>query len=90
MTRGIKVSFQQKAAMNMWVSVPVNFNLLVGKPTTGMNGVVAGSKLKKKDAFSNMADFVNGKCGTNWSSKDAETRWRSHYKSYTKTRVRIY
>ena len=43
--------------MITWLEVPKNFNLITGKAAAG--SVVAGTKLKKTDAYQLLAEYVN-------------------------------
>ena len=55
-----------------------------------MNGIVAGSKLKKTDAYRELADYVNEACGTNWNQKIAKSRYESYLKTYKETKKALY
>jgi hypothetical protein len=71
-----KTTWQQKTAMLEWMEwSPRNFQLITGSVVPG--AVVAGSKLKKRDAYKELADYVNQHCGTKWSWTQAETRYKS-------------
>ena len=48
--------------------------------------VVAGSKLRKKDGFKEMVEFVNERCVTKWTEKQCSARWKSYNKKYKKTK----
>jgi hypothetical protein len=54
-----------------------------------MKGVVAGSKLKKKDAYASLADWVNTKCAQRWTPDIAESRYRSYFKIFKDTKDRF-
>lgn len=47
--------------------------------------VVAGQPLKKQDAYVSLAASVNSVCGSNWSSKNAKSRYEAYLKTYKET-----
>ena len=83
-SRGKSSSWPQLAAMVEWLEKKENFNLVTGKATSGMKGTQAGAKLTKKSGYSDLAEFVNTKCGTKWTSKNGESRYRAYVKKYKK------
>ena len=52
-----KTSERQRDLIITWLEVPKNFNLITGKAAAG--SVVAGTKLKKTDAYQLLAEYVN-------------------------------
>ena len=73
--------------MLSWMSIEANFNLYVGRATANLKGVVAGKKLKKENAYPMLAAHVNQMCSSNWTAKDAKSRWRSFHNCYKDTKV---
>ena len=69
--------------------MPANFNLITGQATNTMKIVVAGIKLKKTNAFQEIADCVNLACSTNWDRDIAKSRYESYLKSYKTTKALI-
>ena len=63
MTRGSATSWLQQTAMIDWLSIPRNFKLITGGKQADLKGVVAGAKLKKSDAYGELAENVNQKSG---------------------------
>ena len=59
---------------------------MVGKSTQNLNGVVAGLKLPKAAAYTELAAFVNHQCGTTWTPIISKGRWVSYYKKYKSTK----
>jgi hypothetical protein len=86
MGRSAKTTWAQQGAMLDWLSIDSNFKLITGGAQKDMKGVIAGARLKKKDAFAAIADYVNQKCGTRWTVKEGESRFKSYLKMYKKTR----
>lgn len=76
---------REKEAMVVWLEMDVkNFNLITGNGISNYSGMVAGAKLKKTDAYVSLADFVNNNCGTSWTPKNAEARYKAYFKKYQK------
>lgn len=84
--RGKSLLLPQLVAMVEWLERKENFNLLTGKATSGMKYVQAGAKLTKKMGYSDLAKFVNFKCGAEWTSTYAESRFRALVKKYKSTK----
>ena len=82
--KGSKTSYYQYLAMVEWLEKEPgkNFNLITGNATSTLPGVVAGTKLKKKDAYEQLALFVNQRCSTGWDLKNAEARYVSYLAKY--------
>jgi hypothetical protein len=79
-------SGQLESILN-WIELSSNnYNLLVGKSTQNLNGVVAGMKLSKTAAYTELAAFVNQQCGTAWTPTISKGRWQSYYKKYKLTK----
>lgn len=85
----MKTTWQQKDAMLAFISIEANFNLLLGKATTGLKGVVADAKLTNKHAWIGMAETVSKRLSLSvrWSAKDAERKWKSFKKNYVNVKV---
>ena len=82
-SRGPKLSDAQKGLMCQWLENRANFALIVGNAAE--KDVVAGTELKKRDAYKKLAEFMNQyktDLETSWTVKNAETRYRSYFKSY--------
>ena len=88
--RGSKTSYVQTCAILGWLEQEPgnNLRLITGDATSSLTGVVAGAKLKKKDAYEALALWVNQNCGTNWTTGNAESRWASYIKLYKETNRR--
>ncbi len=69
-----------------WCEVPANFNLVSGQATKGMKTVVAGAKLKKINAYQEMADYVNAHCSTKWTRENAKSRFESYLGMFKSTK----
>jgi len=80
----------QRLKIVEWLEVPANFNLITGQATGNMNGIVAGAKVKKTDAYGDLADHINAVCGTNWTTKVAKSRYESYLKTYKETKKALY
>jgi hypothetical protein len=67
--RGANTTFVQKHRMIEWLELKngANFKLITGGGSTLMKSVVAGAKLKKTDAYDELAEHVNQRCGANWT-----------------------
>ena len=68
-----------------WLEKPENFKLITGGAS--QNHVVAGSKLKKTDAYRELALAVNERLGLNrpsetWDGKKAKARYEAQLKKY--------
>lgn len=89
--RGDKTSYYQRLRMVEWLEAPPgdNFKLITGDGQGKMKNVVAGAKLKKKDAYTELADFVNQQCGSSWTAENAQSRYRAYLKLYKETRRNI-
>ena len=85
-----QTTWSQRQKIIEWLEIPANFNLITGQATKNMNGIVAGSKLKKTDAYRELADYVNEACGTNWNQKIAKSRYESYLKTYKETKKALY
>lgn len=85
--RGAKTSWAQRQAILLWLQTKANFNLVEGKATDGLSTVVAGQKLKKKDGFKMLGDFVYSKCSSeeHWTAVKAAARYKSYKLLYRTT-----
>ena len=84
--RGSKTTFYQKSAIVEWLNDSPNFKLMTGSASSTMKNVVAGTLLKKINAFDLLSVHVNKKCGTKWDRNTCMNRYRSYIKLYKKTR----
>ncbi len=82
--RGASTSYAEYAAMKEWLQIPQNFCLIVGS-AGAQQSVVAGAKVRKVDGYSDLAIFVNSKCGSNWDSETAKCRYMSYLKKFKQT-----
>lgn len=76
--------------MIRWLEHEPNFRLITGGASQGP--MVAGTKLKKTDAYKALALFVNEECGyltppIMWDAKVALSRYTSMLKTYKQTRA---
>jgi hypothetical protein len=67
-----------------------NFDVIVGRAQAKLKNVQAGAKSKKETAFTDLAAFVNQKCGCTWVKDQVKTRFKSLISSYKKTRIKFY
>ncbi len=84
--RGAKTSCSNILAIVDWLDKKGNFNLIVGASQKNQKTVVAGSKLKKKDANESLAEHVNQICGTSWDCDTCESRYRACLDKYRSAR----
>jgi len=84
--RGAKTSYSNILAIVDWLDKKENFNLIVGASQKNQKTVVAGSKLKKKDAYESLAEHVNQICGTSWDCDTCESRYRACLDKYRSAR----
>ena len=84
--RGEATTWAQRLCMLEWLDIPANFKLITGDASSALKSVVAGTKLKKTDAYNELASHVNMKCGTNWTKASAESRYRAYLKAYKETK----
>jgi len=83
MGRSEKTTHYQRVAILDWLEEAGgdNFRLITGAATKNMKSVVAGAKVTKEAGYAALAVYVNQKCASNWTAKQAEAR----YKAYLKT-----
>ena len=62
--RGAKTSRSQQIAIIAWLEVEKNRNLINGAAQQDVGKVTAGAKLKKTDAYADLADHVNSATGS--------------------------
>jgi len=84
--RGGKTIWSQRSAIVVFLEDPTSFNLITGNATANLHGVVAGAKVTKEAAYADLRDAVNSKCGTNWTSAMAKSRYRAYLKQYKDTK----
>jgi len=87
--RGPRTSWSQYSAMVGWLKTETNFALITGGAQSKLKGVQAGAKLKKKDGYESLASWVNERCGTNWSTDQAASRYEAYLKLYKKTKAEL-
>jgi len=68
-----QTTWSQRLKIVERLEIPANFMLITGQATKNMNGIISGSKLKKTNAYTDLADYVNAACGTNWNLKIAKS-----------------
>ena len=90
-TRSGKTTWAHQIAMLEWLEDANgrNLDLIRGKATSSLHGTLAGAKLTKEDAYKAITDYVNQKCGTNWTYKSGKSRYKNYFKLYKET-VRKY
>jgi hypothetical protein len=81
--RSKNTTYAQRYAMLEWLEMApgTNLKLITGQSTKGMPFVIAGLKTSKKAGFQLMADFVNERTSSNWSSSDASSRFKAWEKN---------
>jgi len=85
--RGVATNWQEISCILDWLELDVkNFNLINGGGQKDAKGVVAGQKLKKIDAYKQLADYVNLRFHKKWDAKSTGTRFRSLLKKYKLTK----
>ena len=80
--RGSRTTGAQLLALVEWLQVEKNYDLITGAAQKKLGGVEAGVKLKKTDAYKELALFVNAKTDAGWTQKEGESRYRSVWKRY--------
>lgn len=82
--RGEKTTYYQRLSIVEWLEDGNgdNFRLITGDGQGNYKTVVAGAKLKKKDAYEELAIFVNQQRGCKWTSKQADSRFKAYVKMY--------
>ena len=83
--RGSQTTWFQANAILEWLETPANFKLITGGAS--QNQVIAGSKLKKTDAYRELANAVNLRLGYSrpselWDAKKAKSRFEAQLKKY--------
>ena len=63
--RGEKTTWAQADAMIEWLEIEKNYRLITGAAAKDVGSVTAGAKVRKADAYSDLADNVNSRCNTN-------------------------
>ena len=88
MGRSENTSYYQRVAILDWLEDAggENFRLITGSATKNLDGVIAGAKLTKEAGYSALATFVNQKCGTSWTSKMGEARYKTYLKLFKETK----
>ena len=90
--RGKATSYPQRSAILEWLETPANFRLITGGTQAGP--VVAGKKLKKTDAYNQLAAFINRTLkytdpSEMWDQKIAKVRYDYLVKTYNTTRDKL-
>lgn len=88
--RGKATTKQQRCAVLDWLEIPANFKFITRGVPPGPP-VVGGRKLKKSDAYKQLAQHVNDELGYSssaqmWDKRVAKIRYESLLKTYRKTR----
>ena len=83
--RGTQTTWSQANAILEWLEIPANFKLITGGAS--QNQVISGSKLKKSDAYRDLAQAVNKRFGYSrpseiWDAKRAKGRFEAQLKKY--------
>jgi hypothetical protein len=69
-------------AIVTWLEKESNFNLITGKAPQNRN-VVAGKKLKKSDAYTDLANYINTAFkGEQWTKEIAKSRYNAYLKYF--------
>jgi len=74
MGRGTQTTHSQRLAIVTWLKKPSNFNLITGKAVSTTTSVVAGKKLRKADAYADLAVYVNSTTASHWSKEQCKSR----------------
>lgn len=87
--RGKATTHSQRLAILQWLDTPANFRLVTGGTLAGP--VVSGKKLKKTDAYNQLAAFINRTLkytdpSEMWDQKIAKVLYESLVKTYESTR----
>ncbi len=69
----VNTTKEQMEAIIWWLKKEGNLDLVNGEGKKGRPN--AGTLQKKDAAYASMAEFVNRKCGCNWESADARSRF---------------
>ena len=86
-SREKKTTIAQFHAILEWLEIQENYNLVEGKATSTMKtGTIAGAKVTKRSAYSELGAWVNQKCGTEWDRGKAENRFRVYKRMYKSTK----
>ena len=75
----------QRLLIINWLQFKENFALITGSAAQGQK-VVAGKKLKKSDAYKDLAAFVTEGGKIPWDAKQAKSRYESYLAIYKKTK----
>lgn len=89
MGRGEQMNYAQIAHVLDWLEVESNFKLITGG--NDQQEVVAGSKLKKTDAYKDLGDYVNEKMGYMrppelWDKHKTKGKYESCLRKYKKAK----
>ena len=84
MGRGLKTSASQRLTIVHWLQTKKNFDLVTGQAASG--AVVAGTKLKKTDAYKDLAAVVNRNCNSEWDPQMAKSRYEAYVALFKKAK----
>lgn len=76
----------QRLLVIEWLKVPENFALITGGANVG-KAVVAGTKLKKVDAYASLAKFISEKSEFHWDQGVAMNRYNGIVEKYKKAKA---
>ena len=79
-----KTTTTQTLHMITFAEIPANFKLLIGNAAQG--SVIAGSKLKKIDAFKDLSKHMIKEAGVDWDVKSTKKRWDAMFSKYKSTK----
>ena len=65
--RGERTTWAQAEAMIEWLEIEKHYRLITGVGAKDTGSVTAGAKVRKTDAYSDLEDHVNPRCGTSWT-----------------------
>lgn len=78
-----KTSDAVRETIVQWLKVKENFLLITG--AAGFNSaIISGQKLKKKDAYQKLAQFVNQKHQTEFTEKEMKNKYDWMLQKYKK------
>jgi hypothetical protein len=76
----------QRLLIINWLQIKENFALITGSAAQGQK-LVAGKKLKKTDAYKDLAKYVSDGSKIAWDSKQAKARYEGYLNTYKKTKA---
>jgi hypothetical protein len=76
----------QRLLIIQWLKIPANFALITGGASVG-KAVVAGTKLKKKDAYVSLAKYITENSEHPWDHSVAMNRYNGIVEKYKKAKA---